>query len=95
MVYFIATVFFSKTDDIKSYRRYTELVKPIVKRHNGHYITRSEKITALSNDWTPDRVIIIAFDNKEQLRSCFSSPEYSAIAALREASVRSSAIIIE
>lgn len=95
MVYFVATIFLDKKEDLRDYLEYIDLVKPIVTKYHGRYIARSEKITALSKDWSPDRVIIIEFDSKEQLDRCFSSEEYKRIAMLREKSVDSKAIIIE
>lgn len=95
MVYFVVTVNFDEAKDIESYSRYIENVKPIVEKYYGKYIARSEKITALNQEWSPDRVIIIAFDTREQLDKCFSSEEYRKIAFMRENSVDSKAIIIE
>lgn len=79
----------------EDYFDYIKAVKPIVRKYHGRYIVRSEKITALSTDWKPNRVIIIEFDTREQLELCFSSEEYQQIAYLRENSVDSKAIIIE
>ncbi|MBQ3378869.1 MAG: DUF1330 domain-containing protein [Clostridia bacterium] len=95
MVYFVITTYFDKEKDIKDYLEYIEKVAPIVKSYGGRYLVRSENITALSPKWKPDRVIIIEFDRREQLEKCFSSEEYRRIAALRENTVDSRAIIIE
>lgn len=95
MVYFVATIFFDERGDLEDYLEYIGLVKPIVNKYHGRYIARSEKITALNKAWSPDRVIIIEFDSKEQLDRCFSSEEYKRISMLREKSVNSKAIIIE
>lgn len=95
MVYFVATVCFDKIMADHAYFEYIEKVVPIVKKYNGRYLVRSEKITLLSEEWTPDRVIIIEFDTKEQLETCFASEEYRRIAPLRENSVKSNAIIVE
>lgn len=95
MVYFVATIFFDKKEDLMEYREYIDLVKPIVNKYQGRYLTRSENITALSKEWKPDRVIIIEFDSKEQLNKCFLSEEYTRIAILREKAVNSKAIIAQ
>ena len=95
MVYFIATTYFEEGKEKGDYLKYIEAVKPIVSKYHGRYIVRSEKVTALSRDWRPNRVIIIEFDTREQLDMCFSSEEYRAIASLRENSVDSKAVIIE
>lgn len=95
MVYFVVTVNYDEAKDIESYTRYIEKVKPIVEKYHGRYMARSEKIKALNKEWSPDRVIIIEFDAREQLDKCFSSDEYRKIAFMREDSVDSKAIIIE
>ena len=95
MVYFVVTTYYHEEKDIKDYLEYINAVKPIVSKYNGKYIVRSERITALSSEWSPNRVIIIEFDTREQLEMCFSSEEYKQIAFLRENSVDSKAIIVE
>lgn len=95
MVYFVAIVNYDEANDIDSYTKYIERVKPIVEKYHGKYIARSEKITVLKKGWSPDRVIIIAFDTREQLDKCFSSEEYRKIAFMRENSVESKAIIVK
>lgn len=95
MVYFVATIYFDESKDRGAYLQYIKRVKPIVDKYNGRYIARSESVTSLSEEWKPDRVIIIEFDTREQLEKCFSSEEYRNIALLRENSVDSKAVIIE
>lgn len=95
MVDFVATIHFDKEKVKKQYLDYIKAVQPIVDKYHGRYIVRSEKITSLSAEWSPNRVIIIEFDTREQLEQCFSSQEYKQIAVLRENSVDSKAIIIE
>ncbi len=95
MVYFVVTTYFDEEKSKEDYLKYIKAVKPIVSKYHGRYIVRSEKITALSSNWSPNRVIIIEFDTKEQLEICFSSEEYKQITFLRENSVDSKAIIIE
>lgn len=95
MFYFIVTIHSDNIEEINDYQEYIELVKPIVESYGGRYLVRSNKITALQNEWIPDRVIIIEWKTREQLEACFSSEEYRAIAGKRENSVDSRAIIVE
>lgn len=95
MVYFVVTIYSDKEKNNEDYLEYIKEVKPIVNKYHGRYIVRSERITALSPDWNPDRVVIIEFDTRRQLESCFMSEEYKRIAFLRENTVDSRAIIIE
>ena len=70
-------------------------VRPIVERHGGRYLVRTERLAHLAGDWRPDRVIVIRFPDKAALETCFASEEYRTIQDLRLASVRSSAVIAE
>lgn len=94
MVYFIATIYKEGDTNIAEYEEYINDVKPIVERFGGRYLARTDNVTVLSEKWKPDRVILIEWDSREQLESCFSSKEYKAICSKRENSVESRAIII-
>ncbi len=81
--------------DTKLYEEYMSRVPDVIKKYNGRYIIRSSNITPVSNDWTPDRIILIEFDSMVQLTQCFTSEEYKKIAPLREKSTKTRSIIIE
>ncbi|MBT9779870.1 DUF1330 domain-containing protein [Clostridium sp. MCC353] len=93
--YFIASIHTTTPQSQSEYRDYIQLVKPIVEQHSGVYLVRTENLTALSNNWTPDRLIIIRFPDREHLDRCFQSEEYRRIAGKRENSVDSRAVIAE
>lgn len=92
--FFIVNIEIPNKDDRTSYDEYIAKVKPIVESHGGEYVLRSEKISAFAGN-KPDRVIIIRFENKEQLEKCFNSPEYNSVKGLRENSVKTNAFIVE
>lgn len=75
--------------------QYISKIKPIVEGFGGEYLIRSEQIKNMLGAWQPDRMIVIQFENKEKLKACFSSPEYRAVAGLREKHVFTDAIIVE
>lgn len=95
MVYFIACIRMNDNSKNSSYMEYIREVKQIVEQFGGRYLVRSDKVTALSKKWKPDRVIVIEWDSKRQMEECFSSGTYRAIAGKRERAVESSAIIVE
>lgn len=95
MIYFIVTIQRDRERDCSDYEDYIRRVKPIVERYGGRYLIRSDKVEALQEQWQPDRVIVIAWDTKEQMETCFSSEEYRRIAAKREKTVDSRAIVVE
>jgi uncharacterized protein (DUF1330 family) len=77
------------------YRDYVEQASTIVPRYGGEYVFRSEAIIPVSGGWSPKRMLLIRFPDREALQRCFASPEYLAIKHLRENSTTSRAIIIQ
>jgi len=81
--------------DKKKYAEYIEKAQPIIERFNGEYLVRGGKITSLSGNWSPERIVVLKFPSKDDFKNCFSSKEYEEIAPLRECSAESKAILVE
>lgn len=77
------------------YSEYVQMVPEVIEKHGGKYLARGGRITSLSRDWNPERIVIIEFEDTESCRACFRSEEYSEIAHLRERSTRGRSIIVE
>ena len=92
--YFIVSVNTGENDRTL-YDVYIERVKPIVEGFGGEYLVRTEQLQTLSPRWTPNRLIIIRFPNRERLDACFASDAYRAIQDLRIRSVNADAVIAE
>ena len=84
----------SMIKDSEKYNQYIAQVSPIVEKYGGRYHVRGEKIQSLG-DWKPERVIVIEFQNEDQIQKWLTSPEYAAIAPLREEGADAQAIIVE
>ena len=95
MVYFVAETYIDGQKGRGEDDDYIRSVRPIVEKYKGRYLVRTEKIQPLTGKWKPERFIIIEWDTREQLESCFQSEEYRKIAVKRENSVDSRAIIME
>jgi uncharacterized protein (DUF1330 family) len=77
------------------YAGYVDRVYDVVTRYGGQYLVRGGGITPVSGNWHPQRMVIIAFPQIEDLRACFNSPAYQDLAPLREKSTVSQAIVVE
>ena len=84
----------SKIKNSKKYQRYIEQVVPIVENHGGRYHVRGGNVRSLGI-WKPERIIVIEFPSEKHIREWLSSPEYNAIAPLREEGADTQAIIVE
>ncbi len=91
-IYLIIDVQISNKD---SYSQYVQKAQVIVKKYGGKYLSRGAKITPLSGGWNPERIMVIAFDSKEQMDNCFGSMEYFDIVNLRKDCTSSRSIIVE
>ena len=81
--------------DLAGYEEYMKQIPPVIEKHNGRYVVRSSKVTPNSGGWTPDRIILMEFSSIDELRACFRSAEYAALAPLRERSTVTRSVVIE
>ncbi len=81
--------------DKEKYGEYVRQVPPLVAKFGGKYLARGGKVLKVAGDWDPSRVIIIEFASMERFRAWWDSPEYRAVAPLREQSAKTNAIVIE
>jgi uncharacterized protein (DUF1330 family) len=85
----------TEVNDEREYAEYVERVRAVVEKHGGQYLVRGGKVTPLSGDWNPERIIVIRFEAMEHVQRCFGSPEYSELAPRREKSAVSRAIVVD
>ncbi|MEI8348993.1 MAG: DUF1330 domain-containing protein [Candidatus Omnitrophota bacterium] len=84
-----------KIKDKKPYLKYIAQVRSIVEKYKGRYLVRGGKITPLFNSWNPERIIVIEFPSSQDVSCWLNSPEYKAIAGLRQDSTVTKAIMVE
>ena len=84
----------SKVKDGGKYRQYIDQVSSIVIKYGGRYHVRGGEIKSLGT-WKPERIILIEFPTEDHIQRWLASPEYIAIAPLREEGAETQAIIID
>ena len=93
--YFIIDTYIDEKAGRGVYDEYIREVKPIVEKFGGEYVIRSEKVTSLHPERTPQRVIVIRFPSRRMLDGCFTSEQYREISNKRRNSVDARAVIVE
>lgn len=91
--------------DSLQYQLYRMKVEPLIEKFGGIYLVRSggmafdpdpkRKVTPVEGNWNPNRFIILQWESLEQLQNFSTSPEYKAIAKLRENSASTKSIIVK
>jgi uncharacterized protein (DUF1330 family) len=81
--------------DKQKYSEYISKVPKIIERFGGKYIVRGGDVSVVAGDWKPARVIIVEFESMEKFEAWWNSPEYRAIAPLRENGAKTNAIVVK
>jgi uncharacterized protein (DUF1330 family) len=70
-------------NDPVAYKKYTDLVPAIIRKHGGKVLARGGRYQIMEGPKKFHRFIVIEFPSLEQGVTCFTSPEYEQAAAFR------------
>jgi len=73
----------SKITDPVAYKKYTDRIPDIIKRHGGKVLARGGRYRIMEGPETFQRFVVIEFPTLEQGVACFESPEYQEASAFR------------
>jgi uncharacterized protein (DUF1330 family) len=73
----------ARIDDPVAYKRYTDLVPAIIKKHGGTVLARGGRYQIMEGPEAFQRFVVIEFPSLEQGVKCFESPEYQEAAQFR------------
>jgi uncharacterized protein (DUF1330 family) len=77
------------------FEQYRQMTPATLVQYGGRFIVRGGAIEPLEGAWSPRRLVILEFATAEQARAWIDSPEYAPARRLRQASARSSMILVE
>jgi uncharacterized protein (DUF1330 family) len=75
----------SRISDPIEYKKYTDLIPPIIAKFKGKILARGGKFQTMEGPEYFDRFVVIEFPSFEDGTACFTSPEYDAAAKFRRA----------
>ncbi len=81
--------------DKRKYGEYIQKVPALIEQFGGRYLARGGQVTRVHGDWEPARLVIVEFPSRDAFNAWFSSPEYKAVAPLREQGARTNAVVVE
>ncbi len=81
--------------DADTYADYVKQAPATVAQYGGKYLVRGGAVTPLAGGWEPQRLVVIEFSSMERFREWLTSPEYSAIAPIRERATKGKVIVVE
>jgi uncharacterized protein (DUF1330 family) len=83
-----------EVQDKDRYETYKRMVPPTLTPYGGRFIVRGGEAEALEGEWSPKRVVIMAFPSVERAKAWWGSEEYAEAKALRQATARSRMIVV-
>lgn len=81
--------------DPATYRRYTDVTPPIVKRHGGKFLTRGDPVTTLEGEPFGERLVLIEFPTRAHAEAFYEDPDYQVASAFRRAGARNCRLILQ
>jgi uncharacterized protein (DUF1330 family) len=84
-----------KVTDPEAYKQYAAAVVPIIAKLGGRYLVRGGQTVAVEGDPPAGRIVVIEFDSLAAARAFEASPDYQAVAALRQKAARSRVFLAE
>lgn len=91
-VYIVARV---EIKNPEAYQEYSRQVLGILTQYGGKFLVRGGKAEILEGSMEPHRLVVIEFEDADQARRWYYSPEYQAIARIRQANSEGNLYLVE
>jgi uncharacterized protein (DUF1330 family) len=82
-------------NDPEEYAAYRERSPATVEAYGGRYLARGGPHEVVEGDWDAERVVVLEFPSVERAREWYHSPEYQAIAPMRQRAAPSRIVLVE
>ena len=81
--------------DPAGYEEYKKLAGPTVTNYGGEYIVRGGSPEMLEGNWTPTRIVVIKFPDRERAKAWLNGPEYREPRKMRHAASKARMIVVD
>jgi uncharacterized protein (DUF1330 family) len=81
--------------DAAAYEIYKTMVRKSLEAYGGRFVIRGGPFEVLEGDWSPTRLVMIAFDSAAQAKAWLASPEYAAAKTIRLSAAKTNLVLVE
>ena len=81
--------------DRERYDRYVARFLPTIAAHGGRVLAADDAPEVLEGEWDRDRVVLLAFDDRDAFTAWAGSPEYKEIAVDRIAATDGPILLVQ
>ncbi|GER86149.1 hypothetical protein KDW_03110 [Dictyobacter vulcani] len=90
--YFVVDV---KVTDPQLYEEYRKQVGATLQTYGGKFIVRGGQVEVIEGEWPVQRLVILEFEDTEQFKRWYHSPEYTKIRAIRFQASEGRALLVQ
>ncbi len=81
--------------DPETYRKYTDLTPPTVKKYGGRFLTRGEPVNTLEGEPYKHRMVILKFPSQTHVQDWIADPDYKEATVFRHASSTMGRLLVQ
>lgn len=85
----------TETLDEEAYAEFAPKVFEAVTASGGRFLVRGGNPDVIEGDWTPERIVVMAFDSDEGAGEFVRSVAYTSLQDLRARAVRAKVVAVE
>ncbi|MDH4134481.1 MAG: DUF1330 domain-containing protein [Gammaproteobacteria bacterium] len=74
--------------DPQGFEDYKRLAQAAVTKYGGTYLVRGGETATLEGGWSPNRLVILEFENLARAKDWYNSPEYTEARRVRKTTAR-------
>lgn len=93
MVAFAVAEIFEVTDPVRM-AAYGKATGATLEKHGGKVVAAAPG-EAVEGNWSPNRLVIVQFDNMDALKAWYHSPEYQALVKERQAASSGTFVMVD
>lgn len=81
--------------DLAAYEEYKAKTPAIIARHGGEYLVRGGSHEILEGRWSPTRLVLLSFPDRDALHAFLDDPDYAPLKALRARIAKSDIVAVD
>ena len=81
--------------DPERYEEYVAHVPALIAKHGGKYRVRGGDFVVLEGDWSPSRLIVLEFPDRQAALAFYEDPAYAPYKSLRHSAAGGSVILAD
>jgi uncharacterized protein (DUF1330 family) len=84
----------NEVHDAQAYKAYLEAAPAFVKKYGGEYLVRGGDFEVMAGNWTPTRLVIFRYPNRDALKNMLNDPDYQPWKKVREAATSTHNLVV-